>query len=101
MAKRKKRAKVQPKKRAKLRGRRAGVRGKARKVSTSARGKATKPTVARAKPKRAATKKAVQKKEQRMKPPGPGVETVVVDVIEESAPGVTPIPAGREEREEC
>jgi hypothetical protein len=91
MAKRKKRAKVQPKKRAKLRGRRAGVRGKARKVST----------VARAKPKRAATKKAVQKKEQRMKPPGPGVETVVVDVIEESAPGVTPIPAGREEREEC
>jgi hypothetical protein len=36
-----------------------------------------------------------------MKPPAPGVETVVVDVIEEPAPGVTPIPAGREEREEC
>jgi hypothetical protein len=70
-------------------------------VSKSARGKATKPTVARAKPKRAATKNAVRKKDQRMKPPGPGVETVVVDVIEEPAPGVTPIPAGREEREEC
>jgi hypothetical protein len=44
-----------------------------------------------------------------MKPPGPGVETVVVDVIEEPAPGVitvtefegTQIPAGRDEREEC
>ena len=109
MAKRKKRAKVQPKKRAKPRRRRATVHGKARKVSKSARGKATKRTVARAKPKRAATKKAVRKKEQRMKPPGPEVETVVVDVIEEPAPGVitvteieeTQIPAGRDEREEC
>jgi hypothetical protein len=44
-----------------------------------------------------------------MKPPGPGVETVVVDVIEEPALGVitvtefeeTPVPAGRDEREEC
>jgi len=44
-----------------------------------------------------------------MKPPGPGVETVVVDVIEEPAPGVitvteteeTQIAAGRDEREEC
>jgi len=52
---------------------------------------------------------ASRKKEQRMKPPGPGVETVVVDVIEEPAPGVitvteieeTQIPAGRDEREEC
>jgi hypothetical protein len=109
MAKRKKRAKVQPKKRAKPHRRRAAVRGKAREVSKSARVKATKPTVAGAKPKRAATKKAVQKKEQRMKPPGPGVETVVVDVIVEPAPGVitvteieeTQIPAGRDEREEC
>jgi hypothetical protein len=73
-------------------------------VSKSARVKATKPTVAGAKPKRAATKKAVQKKEQR-----PAVETVVVDVIEEPAPGViavteieeTQIPAGRDESEEC
>ena len=88
MAKRKTRAKVQPKKRANPRRRRAAVRGEARKVSKSARVKATKPTVAGAKPKRAATKKAVQKKEQRKKPPRPAVETVVVDVIEEPAPGV-------------
>ena len=88
MAKRKKRAKVQPKKRAKPRRRRAAVRDKARKVSKSARGKAMKPTVAGVKPKRAATKKAVRKKEQGMKPPGPEVETVVADVIEEPAPGV-------------
>jgi hypothetical protein len=109
MAKRKKRAKVQPKKRAKPRRRRAVVRGKARKVSKSARVKVTKPTVAGAKPKRAATKKAVQKKEQRKKPPRPAVETVVVDMIEEPAPGViavteieeTQIPAGRDESEEC
>jgi hypothetical protein len=65
--------------------------------------------VAGAKPQRAARKKAVRKKDQRMKPPGPAVETVVVDVIEEPAPGVitvtefeeTQIPAGRDEREEC
>ena len=109
MAKRKKRSKVQPKKRAKPGRRRAAVRGKARTVSKSARGKATKPAVARAKPKRVATKKAMRKKEQRMKPPGPAVETVVVDVIEEPLPGVitvtefeeTQIPAGRDEREEC
>ena len=109
MAKRKKRAKVQPKKRAKPGRRRAAVRGKARAVSESARGKATKPEVARAKPQRVATKKAMRKKEQRMKPPSPAVETVVVDVIEEPLPGVktvtqfeeTQIPAGRDEREEC
>jgi hypothetical protein len=80
-----------------------------RPVLFRARVKATKPTVAGAKPKRTATKKAVRKKERRMKPPGPGVETVVVDVIEEPAPGVitvtefeeTQIPGGRDEREEC
>jgi hypothetical protein len=102
VVKRKTRAKVQPKKRAKPRRRRAAVRGKARKVSKSARVKATKPTVAGAKPKRAATKG------QGMKPPEPEVETVVVDVIEEPAPGVitvteieeTQIPAGRDEPEE-
>jgi hypothetical protein len=51
----------------------------------------------------------MRKKEQRMKPPGPAVETVIVDVIEEPVPGVitvtefeeTQIPAGRDEREEC
>jgi hypothetical protein len=86
MAKRKTRAKVQPKKRAKPRSRRAAVRGKARKVSKSARVKATKPTVAGAKPKRAATKKAVQRKDQRKKPPRPAVETVVVDVTRNPLP---------------
>jgi hypothetical protein len=108
MAKRKKRAKVRPKKQAKPRRRHAAVRGKARKVSKSARGKGTKPT-AGAKPQRASTKKVTRKKERQMKPPGPGVETVVVDVIEEPAPGVitvteieeTQIAAGRDEREEC
>jgi hypothetical protein len=88
MAKRKKRAKVQPKKRPKPRRRRAAGRGMAHTVSMSAREKATKPTVAGAKPKRAATKKAVQKKEQGKKTPRPAVETVVVDVIEEPAPSV-------------
>jgi hypothetical protein len=109
MAKRKKRAKVRPKKRPKPRGRRVAVRAKTRRVSKSAREKAVKPMVAGAKPQRAARKKAVRKKEQRMKPPGPAVKTVVVDVIEEPAPGVitvtefaeTQIPAGRDEREEC
>jgi hypothetical protein len=44
-----------------------------------------------------------------MKPPGPGVETAVVDVIEEPSPGVitvtefeeTRIPVERDERDEC
>jgi len=97
MAKRKKRANVQPKKRAKPRRRHAAVRGKARKVSKSARGKGTKPT-AGAKPQRAATKKAVRKKERRMKPPGPRVETVVVDVIAEPAPGVITVTRSRKRR---
>jgi hypothetical protein len=78
MAKRKKRAKVQPKKRAKL---------KARKASKQ-RARGTKRTIARVKPKRAGAKKAARKKEQRMKPPSPAVETVVVDVVEEPTPGV-------------
>ena len=109
MAKRKNRAKVQSKKQAKPRRRRAAVRGKTRKLSKSVRGKAMKPMVAGAKPQRAARKKAVRKKEQGMKPPGPEVETVVVDVIEEPAPGVitvteteeTQIRAERDDREEC
>ena len=109
MAKRKKRTKVRAKKRPKPRGKRAAVRAKARKISKSARGKAVKAMVAGAKPQRAAKKKAGQKNEERMKPPSPAVETVVVDVIEEPAPGVitvtefeeTRIPAGRDEREEC
>ena len=99
---------MQPKKRAKVRRGSSAARGKTRKASKQRAG-VTKQTIARAKPKRATIKKAVRKKEQRMKPPGPGVETVVVDVIEEPAPGVitvaeieeTQIAAGRNEPEEC
>ena len=86
MAKRKKRANVQPKTRAKPHRRRAAVRGKARKVSKSA---ATKRTVARAKPKRATVKKPPRKEARRTKQPiAPVVETVAVEVIEQPAPGV-------------
>jgi hypothetical protein len=83
MAKRKKASKVQ--KRGKLPRRKSATRGKARKVSKSVRGKATKRTVARAKPKRATVKKAVRKVKQ---PVTPVVETVAVEVIEQPAPGV-------------
>ena len=86
MAKRKKGAKVQ--KRGKLPRGNSATRGKASKVSKSARGKAKKRTIARAKPKRTAVKKAAQKKVQRMKHKIPAVETVIVDVIEEPVPGV-------------
>jgi hypothetical protein len=81
MAKRKNRAKVQ-------RREPATARGKVRKASKSARGKATQRTAARIKPKRAAVKKAARKKVQRMKQPTPAIETSVVDVIEEPVPGV-------------
>ena len=86
MAKRKKRAKAQSKKRAKLRRGSSAARRKTRKASKPARG--TKRTVARARPKRAGAKKATRKREQRVYPPSPGVETAVVDVIEEPVPGV-------------
>jgi hypothetical protein len=85
MAKRQKRAKAQPKKRAKLR--RKTARGKAQKVAKSARRGGTKRAIGRAKPK-SAGKKAAQKKQQRMKLPSRDVETVIVDVIEQPAPGV-------------
>jgi hypothetical protein len=89
MAKRKKRSKARQR--------------KPRKSSKSAQGKATQRT------KRAAVKKARRKNVQRTKQPTPAVETTVVDVIEEPAPGVitvtefeeTRIPARRDEREEC
>ncbi len=81
MAKRKKASKVQ--KRAKLRS--SAKRGKARKVTKAAKGKATKPTVASAKPKPAPAKKAARKVKQ---PVTPVVETVAVEVIEQPAPGV-------------
>lgn len=82
MAKRKKRARAQAKKRAKLR--------RTRKASKSAQRRGTKRSVARAKPKRA-VKGVARKKRQRMKSLGREVQTVVVDVIEEPAPGVITI----------
>jgi hypothetical protein len=80
MAKRKKGSKVQS--RAKLRRANSAKRGKARKVAKTA-----KRVVARAKPKPkpAPVKKAARKVKQ---PVAPVVETVVVDVIEQPAPGV-------------
>ena len=80
MAKRKKGSKVQ--KRAKLQRGNSAKRGKAAKVAKSA--KATKRTVARPKPKRAAVKKAPGKEARKQ----PVRETVVVDVVEQQAPGV-------------
>jgi hypothetical protein len=84
MAKRMKRSKAQQRKR-------RIARGMPHKSSKSARGKATERTAARIKPKRAAVKKAARKKVQRTKQPTPAVETTVVDVIEEPAPGVITI----------
>ena len=72
------------KKRGPMRRGKSSVRVKARKTS-KARGKTAKRISARAKPKRAAAKK---KKVHAMKPRAPSVETVVVDVIEQPAPGV-------------
>ena len=80
MAKRKKASKVQ--KRAKLRRGSSAKRGKARKAEAS---KATKRTIASAKPKRATVKKAARKVKQ---PVTPVVETVAIEVIEQPAPGV-------------
>ena len=79
MAKRKKGSKVQ--KRAKLRKGNSAKRGKARKA---AHAKATRRTVAKAKPKTAPVKKAARK----VKQPVAVVETVAVEVIEQPAPGV-------------
>jgi hypothetical protein len=73
MAKRKKQSKT-PKRKA------ATARGKAHKATKSARAKATKRTVARAKPKPAPVKKAARKVKQ---PVAPVVETVAVEVIEQ------------------
>ena len=71
MAKRKKQSKAQKRKA-------ATARGKARKVAKAARGKATKRTVANAKPKPAPVKKAKVKQ-----PVAPAAETVAVEVIEQ------------------
>jgi hypothetical protein len=77
MAKRKKQSKAQKRKG-------ATERGKARKVAKSARGKATKRTVASAKPKPAPVKKAAPKVKQ---PVAPAVETVAVEAIEQPVGG--------------
>ena len=87
MAKRKKLTKVQAKKRAKVRRASSAARGKTSKASKQGAG-GIKRTIARAKPKRAGSKKGARKKEQRMKLPTPAVETVLVDVVEEPGPGV-------------
>jgi hypothetical protein len=57
------------------------TRAKARKVAKTPQAK----TVAKAKPKRATVKKAARKVKQ---PAAPVAETVVVDLIEQPAPGV-------------
>jgi hypothetical protein len=91
MAKRKKRAKVQ--KRAKRRRGNSATRAKARKVAKAA---ATKRTVAKAKPKPAPVKKAAPKVVRRVKKPA--VETVIVDLIEQPAPGVITVTEVEETR---
>jgi len=90
MAKRKKRAKAQPRRRAKLRRRTSAARARARKASKSGRRGGTKRSVTRARLKRA-VKGASRKKQQRAKSPSREVETVVVDVIEEPVPGVVTV----------
>ena len=86
MAKRKKQSKAQKRKA-------AIVRGKARRPSKAA--KATKRTVAKAKPKPAPVKKAAPKVKQ---PVAPVVETVVVEVIEQPAPGIIAVTEVEEPR---
>jgi hypothetical protein len=76
MAKQKKRAKPQSKR-----------RGRLRRSSWAARSRKASKSVRRAKPKRS-VKKAARKKQRPMKSPSREVETVVVDVIEEPVPGV-------------
>jgi hypothetical protein len=91
MAKRKKASKLQ--KRAKLR--RGNSARKARRVSGAA--KATKPMVAKAKPKPAPVKKAAPKVVRRVKKPA--VETVIVDLIEQPEPGVITVAEVEETRQ--
>ena len=80
MAKRKKRSKVQ--KQAKPRRGNSATRGKARRAKAA---KAAKRTIAKAKPKGAPVKKAARKIV------APVVETIAVEVIEQTAPGVVTV----------
>jgi hypothetical protein len=90
---------AQRKKRVTARKRKSTVRGRARKSSSSVRSKATKRTATKlrakkdvAKAKRAKAMKASRKKLRPLKPPtAPVVETTIVDVVEEPAPGVITI----------
>ena len=82
MAKRKKGSKVQT--RAKARRGNSTKRGKARMVAKSA---TRKRTAVKAKPKRAPLKKKTARK-VKQRPITPVVETAVVDLIEQPAPGV-------------
>jgi hypothetical protein len=82
MAKRKKRTNIKGKGR-------ATARGKARKTSKLVRGKKTKRTI---------TKTIAPKKARAVKPTASGVETVVVDVIEQPAPGVITVTEFEETR---
>ena len=86
MAKRKKASKVQKRKTATAHGKSRKVRG----------AKATKRSVARAKPKRAPVKKAARRMKQ---PVAPAVETVAVEVIEQPAPGVITVTEVEETRQ--
>ena len=82
-------------------------RGKARKAAKPARGKTAKRNLAKLMPKsltsskanRAGTKKVLRKKVQPMKPSStPEVETIIVDVVEEPAPGVITVTEVEETR---
>ena len=88
---------AQRKKRATLRQRKSTARSQGGKTRKPTRGKAAKRTVAKSKPakrlakarpKRPVAKKVAQKRARPVKPPSTStVETVTVDVIEETAPG--------------
>jgi hypothetical protein len=90
MAKRKKASKVQ--KRAKLRN--SAKRGNPGRVSKAA--KATKRTVAKARPKHAPVKKAARRTKR---PVAPAVETVAVEMIDQPAPGVITVTDVEETRQ--
>jgi methionyl-tRNA synthetase len=89
MAKGRKRSKAQKPTKLQI----SAKRGKARKAAKAA--KAPKRTVAKAKPKRAPAKKVARKVKR---PVAPVVETVAVEVIEQSAPGVITVTEVEETR---
>ena len=95
MAKRKKASKVQS--RANRRIGNAAERVRARKVAKAARGKPTKRTVAKAKPKRAPVKKAARRMKQPVASP---VETVAVEHPAPEFEEVSKASPGPDEQEE-